>query len=152
MAYTRSKEKDELDAEGQIMKNTRMLFLTALFLSALPSFARPSVLTRTVQSSGDTQLSPDKPERKHGSVTGMVVDELGKPVSSTSVELTDTVTEEPPASTTTNGEGKYGFAGLLPGVYTIRAKKDGTESGPVSVKVGDGPSSAPPLVLKATGR
>jgi uncharacterized surface anchored protein len=97
----------------------------------------------------NVQLAPDKPAQGHGSITGTVTDESGKPVASATVDLKDPVTEEQPSSVTTNENGNYTFKDLLPGDYVILAKKDGKESDAVSLKVSKGANAAPNLILKA---
>ena len=129
------------------MKARCMLVLMALVMS-VPT-ARASWDKKSLSR---VQESPERPDRGHGSISGVVTDETGKRVASATVELRDPVTEEKPAAVMTNEEGNYTFGDLLPGDYEIRAIKEGKASDPVSLKVSNGPNPAPKLILKAKGK
>jgi hypothetical protein len=129
------------------MKAKCMLVLVALAMSVPTASA-----TSDRKSQSRVQESPERPDRGHGSISGVVTDETGKRVGSATVELRDPVTEEKPAAVITNEEGSYTFGDLLPGDYEIRAKKEGKESDPVNLKVSNGPNPAPKLILRAKGK
>jgi uncharacterized surface anchored protein len=131
------------------MKAKCMLVLMALLVSMSVSHARSD---RESAADPKVQASSPNPAQGHGSLTGTVTDESGKPVASATVELKDPVTEEQPFSVTTNEKGNYTFRDLLPGGYMILAKKDGKESDPVSLKVSNGPNAAPKLILRAKAK
>jgi hypothetical protein len=131
------------------MKAKCTLVLIALLVSMPVSHARSDKRSR---SDPNVQASSDNPAQGHGSITGTVTDESGKPVASATVELKDPVTEEQPFSVTTNEKGNYTFRDLLPGDYAILARKDGKESDRVSLKVSNGPNPAPKLILKAKAK
>src|SRR5678816_1958336 len=68
------------------------------------------------------------------SLRGLITDELGAAIVGANVTLTDATGAE--KKTTTNGEGVYNFAGLVPGKYTLQAVAPGfapTESKEVEV-------------------
>jgi uncharacterized GH25 family protein len=135
------------------MKTDCILVPVALLVTATMGYARSSAKSQSDRKIPDptVQASPDNPDRKHkGSVTGTVVDELGKPVNKATVELTDVVTEEAASSVTTGDNGRYEFSGLLPGNYRIHAKKGEKESEVVEIKVDNDPVGGPRLVLKAS--
>jgi protocatechuate 3,4-dioxygenase beta subunit len=129
------------------------LVLVGLVSVALSAQVHTYEVTQRTRSQSTVQASPDNPERnRRGSLLGTVTDESGKPIPSASVQLTDTVTEEAASTTTTNDKGEYSFRSLLPGDYAVEATKNGKHSATQHVKVSDGPSQAPQLVLKDVGR
>lgn len=98
------------------------------------------------------QAAPERPDRTHtGVVAGTVVEDTNSPVSGATVMLQDTVTEEKPAATTTNGTGHYKFGSLLPGAYQVWATKGDRESEHVQVKVANGTIAEGNLVLRKAG-
>src|ERR1700722_10400743 len=103
---------------------------------------------KTTKAQKTAQASPDRPDSSHkGSVTGTVTDEKGNAVDKAKVELTDPVTKEPSLSVMTDKKGRYTFSGLLPGAYRIQAKKEQMESDLRDIKVSNGPSVGPTLML-----
>lgn len=106
-------------------------------------------IDRTAAESLDKQAAPEKPNRVHtGSVVGQVVDGSGKRVAAAKVILTDSATMET-SSQTTDKHGKYKFAGLFPGVYSIQAKKHNMESDSQDLKVSNEQSATAKLVLSS---
>jgi len=74
-----------------------------------------------------------------GTVAGSVVDQSNAVVAGATVTLTDTSTNNA-RPTTTNATGRYFFADVAPGIYTITVSKAGfatTKTGNQEVKVGD---------------
>jgi len=71
-----------------------------------------------------------------GSVRGVVVDELGRPVAEATVIVNsfDSATTE---ETETTGDGQYTYGGLADGLYTISATKEELGSDVFRIRVGD---------------
>lgn len=119
----------------------------ALFLTPTVGQARSD--EKSQKTTNKVQASPDDPDRqRHGSVAGTVVNKSGDIVGEANVELTDSVTEEPPLSVKTDKKGAYEFISLLPGVYSIQAKKNALVSDVVQIKITNASTVGPQLVLK----
>ena len=67
-----------------------------------------------------------------GSISGIVRDSAGKPVSEASVRL-EQQGGPVAVSTTTNSEGGFAFSSVAPGTYNVIAEKSGLRSHPASV-------------------
>lgn len=133
------------------MKSQIIFVLFAGLVAVAPGHARADERSlKTANVREDVQASVDSPDRTHkGSIKGTVIDVKGKPVKKAKVELTDPVTKEQPLSVMTDKRGQYMFSGLLPGVYSIQAKKGGMQSGSVDIKVTNGQNDGPQLALIA---
>lgn len=75
-------------------------------------------------------------------VEGSVVDEAGRPIPGAEVSSSG----RPRSSATTDVEGKFSLRGLHPGFVSITARKEGLESEPQPLTLGDEP--APQLTLR----
>src|SRR5690349_20530449 len=62
-------------------------------------------------------------QQTRGTLRGLITDELGAAIVGANVTLTDAAGAQ--KKTTTNGEGVYNFAGLVPGKYTLQAAAPG---------------------------
>src|ERR1051325_11676951 len=62
-------------------------------------------------------------QQTRGTLRGSIIDELGAVIVGANVTLTDASGAQKKA--TTNGEGVYNFAGLVPGKYTLHAVAPG---------------------------
>jgi protocatechuate 3,4-dioxygenase beta subunit len=124
--------------------NSRFTLLALLLLSSLPiAHSKSGLLWR------QDGAAPDLPDRRHGgSVVGTVSDSKGSAVSGATVLLKDSVTQEPPSTVTTNDQGQYKLASLLPGDYELWATKGEQESEHRSIKVANGAASVENLTLK----
>src|SRR5436305_11871599 len=85
-----------------------MRFATALLISVLLFFAVPATLY----------------SQTAGTVHGLVTDPSGAAVADATVTLTDKATGSS-RTTATNEAGRYVFAEVLPGVYSISISKEG---------------------------
>ncbi|HJT66163.1 MAG TPA: TonB-dependent receptor [Pyrinomonadaceae bacterium] len=74
-------------------------------------------------------------QQTRGTLRGLITDELGAVIVGANVTLTDATGVQ--KKTTTNGDGVYTFAGLVPGSYKIQAIANGftpSEEAPVEIK------------------
>src|ERR1700722_15128852 len=66
-------------------------------------------------------------QSQFGTVVGTVVDSAGSPIPGVTIHAVNQATKLG-FSTVTGGSGDYLVGGLLPGLYTMEAQKDGFES------------------------
>lgn len=93
-------------------------------------------------NSGDPQsASPFVATESTGIILGLVVDGAIRPIPGANV----TLAANPPRHSTTDANGSFGFAGLTPGSYQIRAKKPGFGEAQTVATVAAG-DNQPPLV------
>jgi len=87
-----------------------------------------------------------------GSISGIVRDSAGKPISEASVRL-EQQGGPGTVSTTTNPEGGFAFSSVTPGTYKVIAEKSGLRSRPASVvNPSQGNPSTVTLILEPSGQ
>lgn len=130
---------------------TKQLALLTALLAV--NFLNPNSSDKKQRTAQElSQAAPERPDRTHnGAVAGIVSDDKGASIGEATVMLQDTVTEESPATTTTTEKGHYKFTSLLPGEYTVWAKKGDEESAHLQIKVANGTISNADLVLRKSG-
>lgn len=88
-------------------------------------------------------------QQTRGTLRGVIKDELGATIVGATVTLTDASGVE--KTTTTNGEGAYGFSGLAPGKYSLRAAATGfAVSDDTELELTAGQRQSLDLTLKVT--
>ena len=96
------------------------------------------------------QGTPQIPARN--SISGLVRDSAGKPVSDASVRL-EQQGGPVAVSTTTDSEGGFAFSSVAPGTYIVIAEKSGLRSRPAAVvNPSEGNPSTVTLILEPSGQ
>ena len=120
--------------------------ITNLAEGSLAYYVVTAVNSRDLESDRSSELLAETLRR--ASVTGLVFDGSGAPLASVNVILLD---QQGATLRTayTDSEGRYTFAGLEAGLYTVKATKDGYGSAQTTVNIDVGSQAqAQDLVLK----
>jgi uncharacterized GH25 family protein len=111
------------------------------------AFAVFLVLTVSCARASAQEAAPDQPSRTHtGKLAGKITDDSGKAVNDATAVLTDSETRDA-VSAKSDGKGKYEFAKLFPGSYSVRAEKENRKSDAVELKISNGNTTTVDLKL-----
>jgi uncharacterized surface anchored protein len=120
-----------------------------LHLNALPpqSPTAPSVARTTAIAPTPVQAAPPS-KFEQFTLSGVVLDEKGKPVKGAEVTLVDPETNFKASPASTDKAGKFTFANLTASKYKLQATKGGHQSEAADVSIGAQKATIKNLVLK----